>query len=153
MQRIRRSVSFASRVILVVMDVPRNISSRQYPRIPLDNPAELQIVRHLRKPCKWDPLSVTIRTASCEGVGLAIHGTTPEPLLRRDKVLLSLRAGHAPIHVPGHVVWSNQDESGDLDLGIRLDLAFARAIDRRIYSSWVVANIVSLRDMLGEQQS
>jgi hypothetical protein len=134
------------------MDTSRNIASRQYPRIPLDNPAQLEIVRHLRKRCQWDPLSVTIRTASCEGVGLVLHDQTPEPLLRRDKVLLSLKAGNAPINIPGHVVWSNQGESGDMDLGIRLDLAFARAVDRRIYSSWVVANIVTLRDVLHANQ-
>ena len=153
MHRRRRSVAFAMHVTMDVMDVTRNTTSRQYPRIPLDNPAQLQIVRHLRKPCKWDAFSVTIRTASCEGVGLALHGATPEPLLRRDKVVLSLKAGNAPIHVPGHVVWNNQDDSGELDLGIRLDLGFARAVDRRIYSSWVVANILSLRDALSATRS
>lgn len=54
--------------------------------------------------------------------------------------------------LPGHIAWSNQGKEGALDLGIRLDLAFARAADRRIYSTWVVSQvvsqIVSLRDTL-----
>jgi hypothetical protein len=134
------------------MHPPRNVSSRQYPRIPIDNPAQLQVLSHLRKRCEWPLVSVSIRTASCEGVGLVLHQSTPKPLLRRDKIQLSLRVDDSPMQLPGHVVWSNQGEDGELDLGIRLDLAFARAMDRRIYSHWVVSQIVSLRDELALAQ-
>lgn len=134
------------------MHPPQNYaSSRQYPRIPLDSPAELEVVTHLRKVCKWQSIPVSIRTASCEGVGLVLHQKTPQPVLRRDKIQLSLSVDGSPMRLPGHIVWSNQGKEstqGKLDLGIRLDLAFARAADRRAYSSWVVLQIVSLRDSL-----
>lgn len=129
------------------MDSPR-ASSRQYPRIPLDSPAELQILRHLGKPCQWPQIPVRIHTASCEGVGVSLLAAPPEALLRRDKILLSLRADNAPLEVPGQVVWTSQGKLGAIDVGIRLDLAFARAVDRRIYSSWIVAGIMQLRDSL-----
>ncbi len=130
------------------MHTPHHDSNRQYPRIPLDSPAQLKILSHLRKKCDWPSLPVTIRSASCEGVGLVLHQETPTQLLRRDKIQLSLRIDDSPMLLPGHVVWSNQDTDGGLDLGIRLDLAFARAADRRVYSSWVVSQIVSMRDQL-----
>jgi hypothetical protein len=132
----------------MLMHPPRNISNRQYPRIPLDNPAQLEVLSHLRKACDWPTAPVTIRTASCEGVGLILHQATPKLLLRRDKIRLSFRINDDHMDLPGHVVWSNQGKGGELDLGIRLDLAFARANDRRAYSSWVVSQIVSLRDQL-----
>jgi hypothetical protein len=130
------------------MHPPRNISNRQYPRIPLDSPAQLEVLSHLRKSCDWPQIPVTIRTASCEGVGLVLHQATPKLLLRRDKIQLSFRIDDSPMRLPGHVVWSNQDTEDGLDLGIRLDLAFARASDRREYSSWVVSQIVNMRDQL-----
>ena len=130
------------------MDTPRHITSRQYPRIPLNNTATLEVIHHLKKPGRWEPQPVPIRTASCEGLGLVFHKQPPEPLLRRDRVRVTLRAGHKAIAVPGHVVWSCRELNGELDVGIRLDLAIAKAEDRRIYSSWVVASIVSLRDEL-----
>jgi hypothetical protein len=103
---------------------------------------------HMRKPCQWQPVSVSIRSASCEGVGVVLHGTVPAQLLRRDKIQISMRVNNTSMRLPGHIVWSNQSKGGDLDLGIRLDLAFARAEDRRVYSSWVVSQIVALRDVL-----
>ena len=106
------------------------------------------MLTHLRKPCSWQSIAVSIRTASCEGVGLVLLSPTPELLLRRDKIQISLRVDDCPMRLPGHVVWSTQGKDGELDLGIKLDLAFARAADRRTYSTWVVGQIVNRRDSL-----
>ena len=125
-----------------------HVSSRQYPRIPLDSPGQLEVLTHLRKQCNWESIAVSIRTASCEGVGVVLHRPTPELLLRRDKIQISLRVGDSSMRLPGHIVWNNQGKEGELDLGIKLDLAFARAADRQIYSTWVVAQILNCRDSM-----
>lgn len=89
-------------------------------------------------------MDVSIRTASCEGVGLHLHTSGENRLVRNRKVIFRFQAGDVPVEIPGRVAWSAPDDSS-MDLGIRFDLALACAASRRQYSTWIVANIMCLR--------
>jgi len=114
------------------------------------------VVRHGRNVCEWKPLRVSIRTASCEGVGLVLKSTPPDMLTIHDKVLLRMRAGNCPVELPGRVVWSSdsygeRDDPDALEVGIKHDLSMAGATSRELYASWIVSMIIGLRDVVAPQ--
>lgn len=121
-------------------------SSRQYPRIPLNIPAEIEVQVRKAGKLSWSKLRVAMRTASCEGVGLKIMESGPNPITKNRKIVFRFKTGSSAIELPGRVAWSATGEGADLDLGVRLDLALAKAASRQVYSSWIVANIIGLRD-------
>ncbi len=124
------------------------ISSRKYPRIPLDQRAKLEVQRGRGTDLAWETLDVDVRTASCEGVGIKLRQPTKSLILKNHRSVLHFHAGNAPILIPGRVAWFAGNVGADLDLGIRLDLALAQASSRELYSSWIVASILSLRDFV-----
>ena len=67
------------------------------------------------------------------------------------RCVLHFHAGKAPILIPGRIAWSAGEPGRELDLGIRFDPALALASSRELYSSWIVASILSLRDYVDQQ--
>lgn len=126
------------------------VASRKYPRIPLDQAAKLEVQLGEGRDLTWSTLDVAVRTASCEGVGIKIWHPGLEPLIRNRKSVLHFRVDNAQVLIPGRIAWSALKPEGDVDLGIRFDLALAQASSRERYSSWIVASIVSLRDYVGQ---
>lgn len=114
-------------------------------------PARLELQYDEGKSLKWTTLDVVVKTASCEGVGLKLRSPCENPIMRNRRGVLHLNAGGASIEVPCRVAWSASEDGAELDMGMRLDLALARAASRELYSSWIVANIISLRDYVEKQ--
>lgn len=127
------------------------IASRKYPRIPLDQAATLEVQFGQGRRLSWATFDVDVRTASCEGVGVKLRVPSNDAILRNRKSVLHFHAGKAPILIPGRIAWSTGEPGRELDLGIRFDLALAPATSRELYSSWIVASILSLRDYVDQQ--
>lgn len=126
------------------------VASRKYPRIPLDQVARLEVQVGDGRTLTWATMDAALRTASCEGVGLKIRHPGLEPIIRHRKSVLHFRVDNVPVLIPGRVAWSATRADGDMDLGIRFDLALAQASSRERYSSWIVASIVGLRDYVSQ---
>ena len=122
------------------------LASRKYPRIPLQKPAQLDVLHRVKGKREWDSIDVIVKSASCEGVGLQIASPPIHPIRRRIKSVLHFVAGDRPVVIPGRIAWSKNASEHGLELGIQFDLALAKATSRELYSSWIVANIIGLRE-------
>ena len=122
-----------------------SISSRKYPRIPITRPATLDLQLSGGQLGDWTSVAVTVKTASCEGVGLKLEVEIEKEIRRNYKGILHFRAGNSPVEIPARIAWVSSAK-GETHLGLRLDLALAQATCREIYSSWIVASIIGLRD-------
>jgi PilZ domain-containing protein len=118
---------------------------RRYPRVPLDQPGEMEIRIRPTPGAASRPrkVPVTIRTVSCEGMGLVVRD-------RRDlrgigvgtTVTMRLEAGGARVEVPGRVAWYDpRAPETRYDLGVKLHLEIARAAERQHWAEWVVGLI------------
>jgi hypothetical protein len=117
---------------------------RRYPRVPLDQPGEMEINvrgepgtsgRNLRVP-------VTIRTVSCEGMGLALRRKDLPGVGVGATVTMRLLVGGVNVEIPGRIAWFDPREpQGRFDLGVRLQLEIARAAMRQQWAEWVVGLI------------
>lgn len=129
-----------------------SIASRKYPRIPLDQAATLDLQLGQGRTLSWTTMDVDVRTASCEGVGVKLRAPIQDIICRNRKSVLHFHAGNSPILIPGRIAWAALEPGQELDIGIRFDLALAKASSREIYSSWIVARILSLRDYAEQQR-
>jgi hypothetical protein len=115
------------------------VAPRRHPRIRSNHPGEVEILL----PGKHGPphrvrIPVTIRSVSCEGVGLSLEGRPKRRLGRGDTVTMHLSVNEHDVELPGRVAWFNDRHKYPLHLGIQLQLEFARTNMRHAYAHWVV---------------
>ncbi len=110
---------------------------RKYPRVAFDQPADIAVrIRGERI-----RIPVTIRSISCEGVGLSLAPEHRQHIPRGATVILSFDADGGDFEIPGRVVWSVSPTSvpGEVDVGVRLQLELAPYVMRQAYASWIVS--------------
>lgn len=91
-----------------------------------------------RGPTRRVRVPMTIRSLSCEGVGLALQSPLSVPLRRGTGVVLHFAAGDRDVVLPGQVVWFSPEPGRTFDLGVRLQLELAEARSRQAYATWIV---------------
>ncbi|HTM22982.1 MAG TPA: PilZ domain-containing protein [Kofleriaceae bacterium] len=117
---------------------------RRYPRVPLEQPGEMEIRIRTAPGAASRPIKVPvmIRTVSCEGMGLVLESRGLQGLAVGTTVTMRLQAGGARIEVPGRIAWYDPREPNSrYDLGIKLHLEIARAAMRQHWAEWVVGLI------------
>ena len=115
------------------------VAPRKHPRLRSNHPGEVEI---LLPGTPGSPqkmlIPVTIRSVSCEGVGVTLEKIPERPLGRGDTVTMHLSANGSSVALPGRVAWFNDHHKYPIHLGIHLQLQFARSKMRHAYAHWVV---------------
>ena len=111
--------------------------NRKYPRADVDQRGVLTV----RIPDKnvTHRVPVAIRQISCEGVGLVFLDEGC-PVERRDMVTMDFKVDSLHFEIPGLIAWvaPRKSRSGQLDLGIRFQLALVPNETRQAYARWIV---------------
>ncbi len=115
------------------------VAPRKHPRLRSDHPGEVEILLPGKPgaPQKMR-IPVTIRSVSVEGVGVALDVHPERPLGRGDTVTMRISKLEQPVELPGRVAWFNDQHKYPIQLGIHLQLEFARANMRHAFAHWVV---------------
>jgi hypothetical protein len=121
---------------------------RRYPRVPFDKPGQLEVrVSPRRAPTRRMHVPVTIRSISCEGVGIALREPQALPIGRGASVTMHFSIGRYELQLPGRVAWHRDrgESTYPFDLGIRLQLELAPVEMRQAYATWIVGVIARAR--------
>ena len=108
-----------------------NAEQRRFPRIPFLQTGEIEI---RSKDFDKVRVPISIRTVSCEGVGLHVTQSSAIGIKRGTSVTLHFVAGDSRLEIPGRVAWATEER----DVGIKLQLALAGAATRHAYAAWIV---------------
>ena len=112
---------------------------RQFPRIRVDKPAELDVATRPSPGTEPTRLAGTIRSLSCEGLGLALDDPTAVDLPPGSPVTIRFLVEDKIINIPGRIAWQGEAaEKRPFNLGIHLELDAAGSTNRAIFAPWIV---------------
>ena len=112
---------------------------RKHPRLRSNHPGEVEILLPGKPGApKRVCIPVTIRSVSCEGLGLSVSGSPDWFPGQGDTITMRIASQEHPMELPGRVAWFNQHHKHPIHLGIHLQLEFARPAMRHAFAHWVV---------------
>jgi hypothetical protein len=111
-------------------------ANRKYPRAGVDQPGVMSFRVGEQRLERRVP--VAIRSISCEGVGVSLGGERCS-LDRRTVVTMEFKVDSHHFQIPGQVVWTARPgEPGQMDMGVRFQLAMVPSAMRETYARWIV---------------
>ena len=110
--------------------------NRRYPRATIQAPA-VMTVKVPGTPIARK-VAVSIKSISPEGLGLSLAGER-FPVETKAMVTMDFHIDSKHFEIPGLVAWvASPSAKGDMDLGIRFQLAMVPNAVRTAYAQWIV---------------
>lgn len=117
---------------------------RQHTRIPVSNPATLEVrtqTLSLSNATQRRNVPITLRDASIAGLSIE---AVAEALDKGSTIRVKLQVGSRTIELPAQIVWSKRDSDGITSFaGLRIHLAVTDASTRRTWESFVSEQVKS----------
>ena len=111
---------------------------RQHVRVPLSNPASLEMRSQSAvslSQAQRKNVPVTLRDASLGGLSLE---ATAEQLDKGTTITIKLQIGTRSLQLPAQIVWSKKDSDGITSFaGVRIHLAVTDATTRKTWEAFI----------------